>query len=83
MQPFRSRSDQILTSPTVGLALQPEWLVSAATVPLVSALVISRALSHVMIQMGMASEEIFRGVRLPVLVVAPTPPTDAAPDQSS
>jgi hypothetical protein len=77
MQPFRSKLDQISRPPTVSIALQPEWLVGAATVPLVTALVISRTLSHIMIQMGVASEEIFRGERLPVLLVAPPPLDDA------
>ncbi|MFE4108121.1 hypothetical protein [Almyronema epifaneia] len=43
------------------------WLVSLATAPVLLAIVGSRALSEFSQQLGLASEELFRGDRLPVL----------------
>ncbi|NET31258.1 MAG: hypothetical protein F6K19_04570 [Cyanothece sp. SIO1E1] len=45
----------------------PELLVSAAVGPLLLGILGSRGLAELMQQIGQASEEIFRGDRLPVL----------------
>jgi len=44
-----------------------ELLLSAATVPLLAGLVAARFVSEVVTSLGQASEEVFRGDRLPVL----------------
>lgn len=45
----------------------PQILLSVATVPLLVALVSSKALAEGVRELGLLSEEIFRGDRLPVL----------------
>ncbi|XGV98476.1 MAG: hypothetical protein ACAF41_05980 [Leptolyngbya sp. BL-A-14] len=59
----------------------PEILLSVATVPLLVALVGGRALAEGVRELGLFSEEIFRGDRLPVLnfpSATPTNPDDRA-----
>lgn len=50
-------------------------LIGLATGPLLVALVAGRAIAQAMKEVGEASEELFRGDRLPVLHI-PTPPED-------
>ena len=45
----------------------PEWLLSLATAPLLVSLVSGRAAFKLVQDFGLASEEIFRGDRLPIL----------------
>ncbi|MEL6320332.1 MAG: hypothetical protein AAFQ57_06735 [Cyanobacteria bacterium J06626_14] len=52
-------SRQIVTPCDVALAM--------ATIPLVGGLLAIKAMSDILIQAGQASEEIFRGDRLPIL----------------
>ena len=52
--------------------------ISLATTPILLGLVLGRSLAETIQQVGLASEEIFRGDRLPVLNV-----TDAAADTSN
>lgn len=52
-----------------------EILLSVATVPLLVALLGSKALAELLHSLGSASEEIFRGDRLPTLN-QPAPPED-------
>jgi len=50
-----------------------ELLLSAATVPLLAGLVAGRMVNELMMGLSQASEEVFRGDRLPILRF--TPPT--------
>jgi hypothetical protein len=70
MQPFgfKSGSESPKASVADGL-IQPEWLVGVATVPVLAGLLTGRAIIGWMVQLGVASEEFFRGERLPVLKV--------------
>lgn len=70
MQPFRSSSAEI-NVPTVPIeGVKSEVLVSLATVPCLGILILGRTAIHWIHQLGVASEEVFRGERLPVI----TPP---------
>lgn len=44
-----------------------ELLLSAATVPLLAGLIAARVASEIVMNLSQASEEIFRGDRLPIL----------------
>jgi hypothetical protein len=57
--------------------LSSDVLVSVATVPMLIALVGSKVLAEVAQSLGLASEEVFRGDRLPVLHV---PITSSEPE---
>ncbi|MEO1401059.1 MAG: hypothetical protein AAFV72_07335 [Cyanobacteria bacterium J06635_1] len=71
MQPFRAESDKFKLQRPPELPIAPEWLVGLATVPLLGGLVLAHTAQHWLIQVGVASEELFRGERLPVLNVPP------------
>ncbi len=49
----------------------PNMVISVVTGPFLLALLGARALSQALIQVGIASEELFRGERLPVLQTPP------------
>lgn len=49
-----------------------EVMLSLATAPFLGGLLISQALIQVLIEFGQASEEMFRGDRLPVLHFSPS-----------
>ncbi len=75
MQPFREKSTQkpvnnlsftLVNNPKLGLAL--------ATFPCLGLLIVGRALTYWLMQFGMASEEVFRGIQLPVLDADPHRP---------
>ena len=75
MQPFREKSTQktvnnllftLVNNPQLGLAL--------ATLPFLGLLIIGRTLTYWLSQFGLASEEVFRGIQLPVLDPAPRRP---------
>ncbi|MEM9265937.1 MAG: hypothetical protein AAGA46_10480 [Cyanobacteria bacterium P01_F01_bin.13] len=75
MQPFREKSTQkvandlpftLVNNSQIGLAL--------ATLPFLSVLIVGHALTYWLTQFGMASEEIFRGIQLPVLDPDPRRP---------
>ena len=77
MQPFRADSDENRRPALPQLSIAPEWLVGLATIPCLGGLVFARTAQNWLIQLGVASEEVFRGQRLPVLNVSMTsPPTD-------
>ncbi|PSB34337.1 hypothetical protein [Stenomitos frigidus] len=59
----------------------PELLLSLATVPLLVALVGSKVLTEAVQELGLLSEEIFRGDRLPVLNFPKT--VQSNPDNST
>ncbi|MEL6326665.1 MAG: hypothetical protein AAFQ61_07150 [Cyanobacteria bacterium J06626_23] len=67
MRPFQS--DTVVPTPTLptGLSLPPAMATSAATLPLLGLLAAGRLLSEGLTQLGVASEEVFRGSRLPLL----------------
>ncbi len=50
--------------------MSTKLLLSLGTVPLLIALVASKALADFMIDFGQATEEIFRGDRLPILHIS-------------
>lgn len=56
--------------------------VGLGTAPLLLGLLSARAIATAMQEMGTASEEIFRGDRLPVLKITP-PDSDSPPDLNS
>ncbi|ESA35774.1 hypothetical protein N836_01090 [Leptolyngbya sp. Heron Island J] len=75
MQPFREKTTQqpvnnlpftLIANPQIGLAL--------ATLPCLGLLILGRTLTYGLVQFGMASEEIFRGIQLPVLDADPHRP---------
>ncbi|MEO1592643.1 MAG: hypothetical protein AAFU71_15320 [Cyanobacteria bacterium J06632_22] len=78
MPSFRSDTSTSTPLRSLPVTVSPVWLTSAATVPLLAALVAERLLNEGMLQVGLACEEVFRGVRLP-LIKAPhgdsTPPS--------
>lgn len=53
-----------------------QLLLSISTAPLLLVLVGSRALVTTLQDLGQASEELFRGDRLPVLNISPQPPEE-------
>lgn len=55
-----------------------EALLSFATVPLLIGLVAGKALAEVVQEIGLLSEEVFRGDRLPTLNVPPASDSDQA-----
>ena len=57
-----------------------DTLLSLATIPLLAGVVGAKIVSEMMQGIGQASEEVFRGDRLPVLKVTPTSDT---PDTAS
>lgn len=66
------RSTPVESPPSLAIEspLEPNWLLSLATVPLLTALVASRLVADWAQQVGWASEELFRGERLPVLPIS-------------
>ena len=54
-----------------------ELLLSAATVPLLAGLVAVRVASDMMMSLSQASEEVFRGDRLPILHFTQSPDSES------
>jgi hypothetical protein len=67
MQAFRSPLDQINWKIPLIEDAKPELIVGLATIPCLGLILCGRTLSHWVTQLGVASEEVFRGERLPVL----------------
>ncbi len=65
MQSFREPSSPSPLNLSVSLPLAVELAISFSTVPLLVLLAAGRAASHSAVQLGKASEELFRGDRLP------------------
>lgn len=59
----------------------PQLLLSMATVPLLVGLVVAKSLSEASRELGLLSEEVFRGDRLPLLNFPS--PTSPNPDTSA
>ena len=75
MQPFREKSTPktvsdlpfiLIKNPQIGLAV--------ATLPFLGILLVGHTLTYWLMQFGMASEEIFRSIQLPVLDPDPQRP---------
>lgn len=79
MSPSESSTPQVSTS-TKPL-VSPELLLSLATAPLLIVLVGSKVFTEAARELGLLSEEIFRGDRLPVLNVPNN--AQANPDDST
>ncbi|MEO0489282.1 MAG: hypothetical protein AAFW84_02050 [Cyanobacteria bacterium J06635_15] len=62
---------------TAVAAYPPNLFVSLATPAMLLGLVLGRSLADAIQQVGLASEEIFRGDRLPILTVTATEPPSA------
>ncbi|WP_439343848.1 hypothetical protein [Vacuolonema iberomarrocanum] len=54
-----------------------ELLLSAATVPLLAGLIAARVASEMVMNLSQASEEIFRGDRLPILHFTQSPDSES------
>ncbi|WP_228021627.1 hypothetical protein [Vasconcelosia minhoensis] len=67
---LRSTPAELSPGLAIESPLEPDWLLSLATVPLITTLLAGRLLADWAQQVGWASEEIFRGERLPVLPIA-------------
>ena len=68
MQPFREKKTQkpLNTLPFASV-INPQIGLALATLPCLGLLILGRTLTFGLVQFGMASEEIFRGIQLPVL----------------
>ncbi|NEP60078.1 MAG: hypothetical protein F6K31_24245 [Symploca sp. SIO2G7] len=68
MQPFREKSTQ---KSTIDLPFtivnDPKLWLAFATLPCLGLLIVGSTVTYWLTQLGMASEEIFRGIQLPVL----------------
>ena len=68
MQPFREKSTQkTVNDLPFTLVNNPQISLALATLPFLGVLIMGRTLTYWLMQFGMASEEIFRSVQLPVL----------------
>lgn len=68
MQPFREESTPKTDSiPQLTLITNPQILLAVATLPCLGLLIAGRTVTYWLTQFGLASEEIFRGIQLPVL----------------
>jgi hypothetical protein len=68
MQPFREKSTSKTVNPLpLTLVSNPQIALALATLPFLALLIMGRTLTYWLMQFGMASEEIFRGIQLPVL----------------
>ncbi len=67
MQSFRQSTGPELPEISTSIPLATELTVSLTTLPLLTLLTVGRLAHHSLTQLGKASEEIFRGDRLPVL----------------
>lgn len=65
MQSFRESSTPSLNDPSLALPLPTTFAIALSTLPLLAALTAGRWVSDSAIQLGQASEELFRGDRLP------------------
>ena len=65
--PMQSSSSRDRTPPSFDLPGNPTLWLSLATIPLLLFLLSTKALFDLMQQFGLASEELFRGDRLPVI----------------
>ncbi|WP_250564975.1 hypothetical protein [Adonisia turfae] len=75
MQPFREKyTPETVTPLPLPLVSNPQIALALATLPFLAFLIMGRTLTYWLMQFGMASEEIFRGIQLPVLDADPHRP---------
>lgn len=75
MQPFREKSPQKTVSDLpFTLVTNPQIWLAIATLPCLGLLIAGRTLTYWLTQFGLTSEEIFRGIQLPVLDPDPRRP---------
>ena len=68
MQPFREKSTPTTaSSPQQTLINNPQIWLALATLPCLGLLIAGRTVTYWLTQFGLASEEIFRGIQLPVI----------------
>jgi hypothetical protein len=67
MNSFRQNIPETQVSQGANLTIPSTLIVGCATVPLLFGLLSARAAADLMMTIGSASEEVFRGDRLPVL----------------
>ena len=67
MNSFRQNVPEAQPSQGTNLTIPSALIVGCATVPLIVGLLSARAAADLMMTIGSASEEVFRGDRLPVL----------------
>ncbi|MGD1899314.1 MAG: hypothetical protein ACFB16_20500 [Phormidesmis sp.] len=67
MQSFREPTANSLPDLKISLPVPADFLVSLASLPLMSILVSGHRLANSLTQLGTSSEELFRGDRLPSL----------------
>lgn len=66
MQSFRESSKSAPPQPTVRISMPTEAALVAGTLPLLALIVGARVVGDGLIELGKASEELFRGDRLPL-----------------
>ncbi|MEM9976389.1 MAG: hypothetical protein AAF151_18470 [Cyanobacteria bacterium J06656_5] len=75
MQPFREKNTQnTVNDLPFTLIYNPQIALALATLPCLALLIVGHTLSYWLMQFGLASEEIFRGIQLPVLDPDPQRP---------
>ncbi|MBE9069195.1 hypothetical protein IQ260_21345 [Leptolyngbya cf. ectocarpi LEGE 11479] len=75
MQPFREKSTQKAAHELPFMLVDnPQIWLAVATLPCLGILITGRTLTYWLTQFGLASEEIFRGIQLPVLDPDPKRP---------
>ncbi len=67
MQSFREPAADARPELKVSLPIPTDLLVSLASAPLLTTLVAGHAVARSLIQLGISSEELFRGDRMPTL----------------
>lgn len=72
MQSFRKTSASPPPTPTLTLPVDMQLAISLCALPLIGILLSEKAVGQGLRQLGEASEEIFRGDRLPVLPLLDT-----------
>ena len=75
MQPFREKSTpKTVNDLPLTLIKNPQIVLAVATLPFLGILLVGNTLTYWLTQFGMASEEIFRSIQLPILDPDPQRP---------
>jgi len=75
MQSFREDTAPEAASPTLSISVPVALAVAGGTLPLLAFVMAERVISEMLTEMGQASEELFRGDRLPTRPLMKQPPT--------
>ena len=78
MQSFRPPEPPTVSAPSIQLPIATELLISLSSVPLISLLALGRVAASTLTEIGKASEELFRGDRLPSLPLLDLPTESGA-----